>query len=380
MSRFDRLLDGYLRNDLTENELQEFFDLVRDNPHLDLVRQRSFDESQAGLTTAATRDRMLSNVLARTRPKRIPLWRWSAAAALILSIGSVFLFHHPAQKPIAATVIKKYKNDVLPGRTGATLQLADGSSISLDSVKAGVIATQGNAQVVRQSNGALAYLHKSRDNDPGPQYNKLSTGRGRTFLVVLPDGTRVRLNSSSSISYPTSFSNRERVVQITGEAYLEVARDASRPFIVRTADQRISVLGTSFNVNAYEDEPVKRTTLLQGSIRVSSAGKDVLLTPGQAAASRNNGNELQVAAADVEAAVAWKNGYFQFDNADLPTVMRQLARWYDVDVTYEGPVPAWNDFKGQIGRDLSLAQVLKILEQARVHFRIQEDKRIVIFN
>lgn len=394
MSKFDQLLEGYLRNTLTESELEEFIDLVRNNPDFRIVRENEFDETRVGLTTNAQREKMLANVWAQTPAtqapstqapttstpaKRIPLWRWpAAAAAAAVLILSVTLFRQPVEKPVATATTVTYKNDVAPGKTGATLQLADGSTVALDGLHSGVIATQGNTRVIRQANGAVAYIANGR---PGAtQYNKLSTAKGRQFQVVLPDGTKVWLNSSSSISYPTAFTGHERRVEMTGEVYFEVAPNAGKPFIVKAADQSITVLGTNFNVNAYEDEPAKVTTLLQGAIRVNGAGKNVMLTPGEQTAIDHNGTRLHVAAANVEAAVAWKNGYFQFDNADLPTVMRQLARWYGVEVRYEGPRPAWNDFKGQIGRDLTLAQVLKILEQTRVHFRIEEDKRIVIYN
>jgi ferric-dicitrate binding protein FerR (iron transport regulator) len=431
MSRFDQLLEGYLQNSLTDSELEEFFALVQENPDLDLVRRRQFDERQAGLTDRAQRERMLVNIWARAKEaerarmerldgmaeragmemaedeaghagmmlpedeaeragiikpgvraerKTVPLWRWVAAAAVLILLGTTGILLLPREKkmPVAVQTVH-YTNDVAPGKTGAVLQLADGSTITLDSAGKGVIARQGDATVVRQGNGGVAYRAAGDGHDAAILYNKLSTGKGRQFQVVLPDGTKVWLNSSSSLRYPTTFSGGQRRVEMTGEAYFEVTPDAARPFIVKADRQDITVLGTNFNVNVYDDEPVKRTTLLQGSIRVNTAQGHALLVPGEEATTDRNGSQLKVNTVNAEDAVAWKNGFFHFDNADLPTVMRQLARWYDVEVRYEGAVPASGDFKGEIGRDLTLAQVLKVLEQARVHFRIEEDKRIVIF-
>jgi ferric-dicitrate binding protein FerR (iron transport regulator) len=197
--------------------------------------------------------------------------------------------------------------------------------------------------------------------------------------MTLPDGTMVWLNAFSSLHYPTRFTGATRTIEVTGEAYFEVAADAARPFIVKTGKEQVTVLGTHFNINAYEDEPAVRTTLLEGAVKVSNGVGEVALRPGQQAAVREHAAGISVASVNAEDAVAWKNGFFHFDNADIQTVMRQISRWYNVEVRYDGVAPTTEgDFKGEIGRDLTLAQVLKVLEQTRVHFRIEEDRRIVI--
>jgi ferric-dicitrate binding protein FerR (iron transport regulator) len=202
-------------------------------------------------------------------------------------------------------------------------------------------------------------------------YNTVTTDRGRQWQLTLPDGTKVWLNAASSIHYPLSFTGKEREVEITGEAYFEVVHNSKQPFKVKVAGQVINDIGTSFNVNAYPDEPSLQTTLVDGVIMVNGTK----LKPGQQAALINN--QIIVSSANIEQALAWKNGAFSFDNADIYTMMRQLSRWYNVEVIYEGK-PDSTPFKGEIGRSLTLAQVLKVLESLHVHFRIEEDKRIVI--
>jgi len=380
MSRFNELLDGYLRDSLSESELQEFFHLATAQGLSEAdIREQSFDDRHAGLTDAEQRERMLSAVRERmkTRTPRIRLWRAVAAAVVIVAVtGGIYLSGRQAPAPVALKV-KVYKQDVAPGRDGAILRLADGSEVVLDSTGNGLITQQGNTRVMKRDNGQLVY--EVQGDQAAVMYNTLTTAKGKQFRVVLPDGTKVWLNSFSSLHYPTHFTGRQRSVEITGEAYFEVAPNAAMPFVVKTNHEEVTVLGTHFNVNVYEDEPALKTTLLEGVIRVSNGADQVVLRPGQQASSGRNKAAIGVTEVNAEDAVAWKNGFFNFDNADIQTVMRQLARWYDVEVRYEGAIPTGGDLKGEIGRSLTLAQVLKILEQTRVHFRIEEDKRIVIF-
>ena len=365
MSRFNELIDGYLRDSLSESELQEFFELATAQGLSEAdIRERAFDERHAGLTDAEQRARMLSAVQMRmkTRAPRIRLWRAVAAAAVIvLATGGIYLSGRRAPAPVALKV-KVYKQDVAPGRDGAILRLADGSEVVLDSAGNGVISQQGNTRVVKRASGQLVY--EVQGDRAAVMYNTLTTAKGKQFRVVLPDGTKVWLNSFSSLHYPTRFTGGRRSVEITGEAYFEVAPNAVMPFVVKTSNEEVTVLGTHFNVNAYEDEPALKTTLLEGMIRVSNGAGQVVLRPGQQASSDRNKTAIGVAEVNTADAVAWKNGFFNFDNADIQTVMRQLARWYDVEVKYEGAIPTGGDLKGEIGRSLTLAQVLKILEAA----------------
>jgi len=406
MSRYKELLDGYLRDSLSESELEEFFQLANENDQLpdeSMIRGEAFDARHEGLTDKDQRQRMLQAVWhaagadgvrstgearaadaagelragAGVISRRIGRWVGAAAAVLVLAIAGAYLFRARHQTVIAKTN-KVYKNDVAPGKDGAVLRLADGSQIVLDSAGDGEISQQGGTRVIKKGNGQLVY--EAAGKDQAVLYNTLTTARGKQFRMTLPDGTMVWLNSFSSLHYPAQFAGRTRSVEVTGEAYFEVAADAARPFVVKTGRQEITVLGTHFNINAYEDEPAVRTTLLEGAVRVSNVAGQVSLHPGQQGSVGEHDMHISVAEVNTEDAVAWKNGYFHFDNADIQTVMRQLARWYDVEVKYDGVAPtAGGDFKGEIGRGLTLAQVLKVLEQTRVHFRIEEDRRIVIY-
>lgn len=313
----------------------------------------------------------------RTLSKWMVRRRWVAAAALIgLAIMAIWLLW-PAStsKPVASREVKP----VIPaGGNKAILTLAGGATIVLDTAKTGTLVSQAGARVLKLKDGQLAYVQQQGLASPGnatPSYNTLTTPRGGQYRLALPDGSKVWLNAASSITYPTAFAGKERKVTITGEAYFEVAQDAGRPFRVAAGGQEIQVLGTSFNVNAYYDEPAIRTTLVQGKIKVRQGPTEKLLSPGEQV--QGSGTALTVTQADVEQVLAWKNGAFSFQGADLPTVMRQLARWYDIEVEYQGMVPQ-GTFNGEIGRDLSLDQVLDGLARTRIHYTIVNAHKIII--
>ncbi len=301
----------------------------------------------------------------------------SVAAILIISLSGYLLYTMLAkeEKPAIISVpAKSLANEVLPGRNQARLTLGDGSMISLDDTKNGKLASPGGTQISKLANGQVVYSVVDI-NHQEILSNTLTTPRGGQFRLTLPDGSIVWLNSASSITYPTAFAGKERKVNVTGEAYFEIAHDASKPFLVSVNGMAISVLGTHFNINAYSDEGAIKTTLLQGSIRLSSAGMATLLKPGQQAQVVGRTFTL-VNDVDLEEVVAWKNGYFSFTKADLQTVMRQIARWYDVEITYEGTIPD-RQFGGKISRNSNVTEVLKILQETKVHFRI-DGRNIVV--
>jgi len=310
-----------------------------------------------------------------TKVVSLPGWKkWIAVAAsiiLLLSAGTYLWINQRAS--ITATPV--VKNDLQPGLDGAILTLSDGQQIVLDSVHNGILATQGNVSVTKLSNGQLAY-HGSHEISAGILYNTLTTPKGRKTSLVLADGTKVWLNAASSLRYPASFSGRERSVEITGEAYFEVAKNAAMPFVVKKTgtDYRIQVLGTSFNVNAYDDEQAVRTTLLQGSVRIRKGSNSTMLKPGQQALIDNGSDKIAISAeANIDQVVAWKNGLFRFDRADIHSVMRQIARWYDVEVEYKGNIT--QHFGGTISRDVNVSQVFKMLEMTgHVRFAIEGRK------
>lgn len=286
---------------------------------------------------------------------------WFRYAAAVLIVAGVSLFLVKSNRTgdhdmtFSGTVAP---DDILPGSNKAILTLSDGRKIEL---KEGAEIFNDGGVNINKNNGELIY---NKTNILA--YNIMSTPRGGQYRLSLPDGTRVWLNASSSITYPTAFHGRERKVSITGEAYFEVAYDETKPFHVEVNNITVEVLGTRFNINAYPDEQQVTTTLLEGSVKINAS----FLQPGQAWANGVIRN------ADTEQAVAWKNGYFNFNRVGLPAVMRQISRWYDVDVVYEGKIPDLL-FLGEIQRELQLSDVLEVLKRTEVHFKI-EGKKIVV--
>lgn len=296
-------------------------------------------------------------------------FRYAAAALLLLSAGTYFWAVNKGtdQPPVTAgTVIE-------PGREGAVLTLADGSRVVLDSLGNGVVANQSGVQVVLQ-NGQLAYDGSSREI----AFNTITTPKGRQFRLQLPDGSKVWLNAASAIKYPTVFAGKERLVELEGEAYFEVAKNAAMPFKVAARDATIEVLGTSFNINAYRNESLIRTTLLDGAVRLNAYRQSQTLKPGQQVVAKPAQEQLElVNNADLDKVMAWKNGLFNFEDASLEEVMRQLERWYDIEVTYAKGIPPIR-FGGEINRQNTLQDVLQILEKSNVHFRFEESRKLVV--
>lgn len=311
----------------------------------------------------------------RSAPKGITrsvtLGRVAAAAVLIISLaGSWYYFTHtglrePAQTGVAAG------QDLAPGGNRAVLTLSNGTQIVLDSVSTGMLARQGNTVIHKVEDGLVSYTGEGpRD---GQDFNTITAPAGGKYSVVLPDGSRVWLNAESSITFPTAFSQEERSVKISGEVYFEIAKDARRPFNVQVgALQKVRVLGTHFNINAYRDESNITTTLLEGSVEVLASGnaRPVMLKPGEQAALSGSGKINVRGDINTEEIVAWKNGMFQFEKADIETVMRQVARWYNVDVIYEGSLLS-KTFSGKIDRRVNASEALDILSFTGLNFRIE---------
>ena len=303
----------------------------------------------------------------------------AAASVIFLVAIAAYLWTGSKENALPAAAVAKTV-DRAPGKSGATLTLGDGTQVSLDTIANATVALQGGV-VARVKDGALIYEGTAEQT----VYNTMTTPNGRQFLLVLPDGSRVWLNAASAIRYPTVFSGKERSVDITGEAYFEVAKNTQMPFRVRVnSKMEVEVLGTSFNINAYENEEDIRTTLLEGSVRIvnpdtpeSSPGQPpLILTAGQQA--KTNGSQSTVInKADIGKAVAWKNGFFDFENASLDEVMRQLERWYDIEVIYENGVPDFIFF-GRISRDTRLSGLIKGLKASKVHFRMEGERRLVV--
>ncbi|MDF2188217.1 FecR family protein [Paraflavitalea sp. CAU 1676] len=346
--------------------------------------------SQSQPFTESQGEEMLSAILQQSRSGKVaPViatksasigWRRvAAAAAILLVIGTGGYFwltgrqagqSSTSNQPVAQTAIA-------PGSDKAVLTLANGSRIILDTTRQGTLTQQGNAKVINVNAAVLAY-NEGSDSNEEIVYNTLSTPRGGQYQLQLADGTNVWLNASSSIRFPVTFTGKERNVSITGEAYFEVAKNAAMPFTVTVKDATVKVLGTHFNVMAYEDEHTLNTTLLEGSVKIYQGGQKKLLLPGQQSQITRSG-QINIKEADTEEVMAWKNGWFLFNSADIETIMRQVARWYDVDVVYKGPIPAGH-FSGIVSRKNNIAQVLKIMQGSSVHFSIDGRKVIVTSN
>ncbi|RYZ31243.1 MAG: FecR family protein, partial [Sphingobacteriales bacterium] len=308
-------------------------------------------------------------------------WKYAAAAAVVLAIGiGLYQFSrsNSSSAPLAQqTLASAPDTTIQPGDNKATLMLDDGSVVTLSDAKDGLLADQGGTSVMKLSNGELAY--ESRNTSAATiLYNTITTPRGGKYRLTLPDGSKVWMNAESSLRYPTSFSGDTRDVMLTGEAYFEIAHNPAQPFRVAVKDMKVEVLGTHFDIMAYDNEPVIATTLVEGSVRINAPSKQIQLTPGQQATQDNSGKLQVYNDVNIQQVLAWKNDYFQFNGDKLDKLMRQIERWYDVSAVYTGAIPD-RKFGGKISRSSSLADVLKVLELSDVKFRV-EGKTITVIN
>lgn len=371
--RLTYLIGRYAAGTIAEPEKAELQALLQD---LDHMPEPWLEEQLPAMEPdEADVQRRVSAILAADRPampvRTLNRWWWAAAAVLLL--GSIMLFS-VLNRPIRQQQVVVPQQDVAPGSEKAILTLADGTDITLDSTGAGAVAQQGNVSIVSQAGGQLTYqLNGMREGEM--MMNTLRTPRGGQFQLTLPDGTKVWLNAASSITFPAAFNGRERKVQLKGEAYFEVAKNEKQPFVVDASGRAtVEVLGTGFNVNAYEDEPAVRTTLLEGSVKIVHMRNKVVLKPGQQATVEA---DIQLSAANPDQVLAWKNGIFNFEDLGFAEVARQLERWYDIDVVYEGMIPDIK-FKGDMDKGVNLSGILRLFSALGVKARIEGRKLIVM--
>ena len=382
------LLDAYSGNRAVEEEEQELFAWVNENSNHGLLQQHiqklieefHSDEPVHSVDWDQLYEQILDKcAIQKKQPviRRLPWFRWAASAAIVLLSGIALHLYidQPSLKKVAATETNRKPaiNDVpAPLHSKAVLTLANGSKIELDSTSNGTLAQQGNVQIIKQSDGQISYSGTGSED----LYNTLNIPRGSKVVTIkLSDGTQVWLNSESSLRYPASFKGTERKVEITGEAYFEVAHNAAMPFIVKKGDLEIKVLGTHFNMNTYDDEGINKVTLLEGSVKVSMSNYESLLKPGQQAQIKEDIKLIN--GVDIDQVMAWKNGRFQFgEKADLHSIMRKIARWYDVDVEYDGRAID-QSFGGEMPMNSNLSDVLEILRISGVNFTIDGKKVIV---
>jgi ferric-dicitrate binding protein FerR (iron transport regulator) len=374
----------------TSKEMQWLLSYLENSDGAELIQlmQKHFSddlENSKGIspeTSAKLFKAIHDKIKADSKPARryvIPLRKIAVAASVIglLLLSALLLFNLNTSKGTLNAKVneQRFKNDVLPGGDKATLTLADGSTVILDEAKNGILAQQGSSKIIKVG-GKLLYDPTDK-NSKDVVYNTISTPKGGQYQLELPDGSLVWLNATSSIHFPTSFAGKERRVAITGEAYFEVAKNRDMPFIVTVNGAEVQVLGTHFNVNAYSDEDNVKTTLLEGSVKIVHGANINMLKPGQQSQLTTDGLIKVVSNVDVDGVVAWKNGMFDFENAGIETVMRQLSRWYDVEIEYKGKTD--DLFIAEMRRNIKLSDALKALElTGKVKFEIQGKKIIVM--
>jgi transmembrane sensor len=322
-------------------------------------------------------ERWKAYMQARKRARVLRIMGWSVAASLLVAVvtGAV---HSILSSDVRVVPVKPIAaRTVLPGRNTATLTLSNGQVVLLDSTDKGELARQGNTRLMNTGNGSLSYIVVGKDAVTPATYNILTTPKSGQYQVLLPDGSRVWLNNVSSLRYPTMFKGGNRTVELTGEAYFEIAKDPARPFIVKVRDESVEVLGTSFNIMSYSEEGGTQTTLLSGAVRVNTGAAAVRLKTDEQSKIEPGGGVTILKDVPSQDIVSWKNGFFYFGRASFAAVMRQLARWYDVEVVYEGDAPEM-EFGGKIDRSLPLDELLKFLDRNHIHFRLEGRKLIVL--
>jgi len=380
--RIADLITAHIQGSISEPEAAELGAWLEQQPEHSLlfekiVNERNLDADLAALKSYdsdAALEKIKQTEPAIHAPKTYPFqWSRIAAAASILiavSAGGYFILH---KKTTTQQLAQIQKQDILPGSNKAILTLANGQKVILTGAKNGQIAKQGLTLIQKKADGQLVY--KATSAATAVVYNTMTTPRGGQYWVTLPDGSRVLLNAASSLTYPVAFNGNERKVTLMGEAYFEVIHNSKMPFRVVTKGETVEDIGTHFNINAYDDEPVVRTTLLEGGVRVAHNEQFEILKPGQEAVLK--ADELNVSDVDTEEAIAWKNGYFMFEDENIQPIMRKIARWYDVDVIYNGDLPT-DKFWGTVSRFASVSEVLnKLALTDKVHFKI-EGRRIMV--
>lgn len=417
-ARLKILLEKWFNGHISVQEEQELAGIVKDNTYKEVIAEK-FENLWDNMPDAGYNegpeakhlaDRILQNnpaeksvpvaAVKRVHVLKAAWLRYAAVVILVVGVG-VYNWFQNSREQVSVSKNNHSQQELDPGKDGAILTLADGTQIVLDSLGNGVVTTQNGSQVVLKD-GQLVYDPTGKSAEK-LAYNSVRTPKGRQFNLRLSDGTQVWLNAGSTLRYPIRFSEMNRVVEVTGEAYFEVAHNAKQPFLVKIDNHaEVLVLGTKFNVDAYKDNASINTTLIEGSVRISNGvsydkeqaeqkarreKSSVVLKPGQQAVTPVVESSDQLASssplirgvsdADINKIMAWKRGYFSFQNASLHEVMKQLERWYDIEVVYEKDIPDIR-FMGEISRKAKLSGVLKGLEEMGVHFRMEDGRRLYI--
>ncbi len=385
--RISFLLDRYINNNCSANELNELFRLLNHDSNNELLQhelkllwQNTRPEQHH---TNEQWEQLYNSMMHKTqkKPKVIPKRSYvnlmvAASVILLLFVGIFSYFQYQSIQHKTRIEQASLKNELLPGTNKAILTLANGTKVALDDVLNEKVSTQAGVQLTKTASGQLIYHIQQQAASSKLSFNTIETPRGGQYQLILSDGTKVWLNANSSLKYPISFSKTERLIELKGEAYFEVTKNKNAPFKVISNKQVLEVLGTHFNINGYEDEHDIKTTLIEGSVKISDQSNQtkIFLKPGQQSSFQKS--RFEISNVDTEAAIAWKNGYFTFDKTTLETIMRQVSRWYDVEVTYQDKTVKDLLFSGNVSRFENATQVLSILElTGLVHFKV-EGRRI----
>lgn len=366
---WNKWLADHPEDEMRIEELRRTVILLGNESHKHL-RDKHFEELQQKITK--------TSIIPLLTRKTISIWKPAmAAASVIIVVSAVAVLFRPGSKPAKSNTIAK-KNDIKPGSNKAVLTLANGQKITLTDSVNGQIAVQANVKIAKTAKGQIVYeLPKEvTDNDLAPEYNTIEAPTGGQWEVILPDQSKVWLNAKSSLTYPTYFTGNERKVQLKGEAYFEITPNAKMPFKVNSREQTVEVLGTHFDIMAYDDDDIIKTTLLEGSVKISNNGHSRILVPGEQAQVSDAGTRV-TDDIDLEDVMAWKNGYFKF-NDSLENVMRKISRWYNIEIKYANNVDPSLRFGGKISRYKNLSSALKIMElTGNIHFKI-EGRRVTV--
>lgn len=389
------LFSKYLRNEITEEELEQLFKAIGDREEKDFLKDEEIMEilGKEGTEEADVDwEKMFSGIVEEDLdeeerespsdflPGRSAFYYVKIAAVaalfLLLSVGGIYFFKNNKgieNIPAVATLSEK-PADVLPGGNKATLTLSSGQAVVLDEMSDGQVTEEGEDGIVKKEDGELLYATGGEKKKKAIAYNTLTTPKGGQYRLTLSDGTKVWLNAASSIRFPVTFPEDERTVEISGEVYFEVEHDENRPFLVHAGSSVIEDLGTAFNVKAYEEENGVTTTLLEGEVKVG----EVFLKPGEQAVQEPGKKTKVLTDINTGDEIAWKEGFFAFRNASLPSIMRSLSRWYDLEVVYENEEVEGQRFSGKIDRSLTLRQVLDGLRLTAANFEIKSDRKVIV--
>jgi transmembrane sensor len=385
-SRLKYLYNQYLNDQCSPAELAELKLLLKQSDNqeeLEGVMEDAWyelDETALPALPGDKADRIFQQ--ASVRARHYNHWWMKAAAAILLLASSWGIWHfmqnkQPAGNRFAAGSIPLHAQRFEPGNK-ATLQLANGSNIVLNDIPTGKAVRMAGIKISKTAAGQVIYeVDQTTGNEASNAINTITTPRGGQHEIVLADGSKVWLNASSSLRFPVAFSKTERTVELSGEAYFEVAKDPSKPFSVNANGTTVAVFGTHFNINAYSDNSFVTATLLEGSVRFKKAGASVLLVPGQQGSVLNNETGIKVSAADMEKVMGWKNGYFVFRDENIVDIMKQVARWYDVDIEFVGDLSE-REFGGTVSRYKNITELLDNMQLTKtIHYKI-EGKKVLI--